>query len=82
MCSDIHTNIIGDPFNAEPYDKRHEEYNKRGLNLFNVKTVEDFEKAFLLVDEFSNIPNYEPMIEKMRTCMRSYTWRKKIHWNL
>ena len=92
MCSDIHTNITGDPFNAEPYDKRHEEYNKRGLNLFNVKTVEDFEKAFLLVDEFSNvkdacfrdidlkahggenkpiIPNYEPMIEKMRTCMRS-----------
>ena len=86
------TNITGDPFNAEPYDERHEEYNKRGLNLFNIKTVEDFQKAFLLVDEFSNvkdagfrdiglkahggenkpnIPNYEPHIKKMRTCMRS-----------
>ena len=83
---------ITDPFNAEPYDERHEEYNKRGLNLFNIKTVEDFQKAFLLVDEFSNvkdacfrdiglkahggenkpnIPNYEPHIKKMRTCMRS-----------
>ena len=24
---------ITDPFNAEPYDERHEEYNKCGLNL-------------------------------------------------
>ena len=38
--------IIGDPFDAELYDERHEEYNKRGLNLLNIKIVEDFQKAF------------------------------------
>ena len=49
------THIIVDPFDAELYDERHEEYNKRGLNLLNIKIVEDFQKAFLLVDEFSNV---------------------------
>ena len=47
------TNFTGDKFNAEPYDERHEEFNKRGLNLFNIRSVEDFEKAFLLVDEYT-----------------------------
>ena len=51
------TNFTGEKFNSEPYDERHEEYNKRGLNMFNIKSIEDFEKAFLLVDEFSKVKN-------------------------
>ena len=40
------TNFTGEKFNSEPYDERHEEYNKRGLNMFNIKSIEDFEKLF------------------------------------
>ena len=49
------TNFTGDKFNAEPYDERHEEFNKRGLNMFNIRSIEDFQKAFLLVDEYSEM---------------------------
>ena len=49
------TNNTGSDFNAEPYDERHEEFNKRGLNMFDIRNIEDFEKAFLLVDEYENL---------------------------
>ena len=49
------TNFTEDKFNAEPYDKRHEEFNKPGLNMFNIRNVDDFQKAFLLVDEYSTM---------------------------
>ena len=48
------TNNTGSDFNAEPYDERHEEFNKRWLNMFYIRNIEDFEKAFLLVDEYEN----------------------------
>ena len=36
-------------YGNEPHD---EEFNKRGLNMQNVKTVEDFQQSFQLVDHF------------------------------
>ena len=41
------TNFTGEKFNSEPYDERHEEYNKRGLNMFNIKTIEDLKSFFV-----------------------------------
>ena len=49
------TNNTGTEFNSEPYDERHEEFNKRGLNMFDIRNIEDFQKAFLLVDEYDNV---------------------------
>ena len=49
------TNFTGDKFKAEPYDERHEEFNKRGINMFNIRNVDDFQKAFHLVDEYSTV---------------------------
>ena len=49
------TNFTEEKFNAEPYDKQHEEFNKPGLNMFNIRNVDDFQKVFLLVDEFSTM---------------------------
>ena len=40
------SNFTGKPYGSEPHDERHEEYNKRGLNLQTVKTVEDFKQSF------------------------------------
>ena len=39
----------------QPLDERHEEYNKRGLNMQNIKTVEDFKQSFQLVDHFTKM---------------------------
>ena len=46
------TNFTGDLFNFQPHDARHEEYNKLGMNLQKIKSEQDFEKSFLLVDDF------------------------------
>ena len=46
------SNFSGKPYGSEPHDERHEEFNKRGLNMQNVKTVEDFQQSFQLVDHF------------------------------
>ena len=43
------------PYASEPHDERHEEYNKRGLNMQNVRTVADFKQSFKLVDHFSEM---------------------------
>jgi hypothetical protein len=46
------TNFTGDLFNFQPHDARHEEYNKLGMNLQKIYNEKDFEKSFLLVDDF------------------------------
>ena len=46
------TNFTGDLFNFQPHDARHEEYNKLGMNLQKINDEKDFEKSFLLVDDF------------------------------
>ena len=46
------SNFSGKPYGSEPHDERPEEFNKRGLNMQNVKTVEDFKQSFQLVDHF------------------------------
>ena len=46
------TNFTGDLFNFQPHDARHEEYNKLGMNLQKINNEKDFEKSFLLVDDF------------------------------
>ena len=45
-----HPNKTGKPFSSEPLDERHEEFNKRGLQLQKVNTVEDFQESFQLAD--------------------------------
>ena len=46
------SNLTGKPYSSEPHDERHEEYNKRGINMQNVRTVEDFQQSFQLVDHY------------------------------
>ena len=40
------TNFTGMPYANEPHDERHEELNKRGLNMQNIQTVDDFKQSF------------------------------------
>ena len=46
------SNFTKRPYAHEPFDERHEEYNKRGLNMQNIKTVEDFKQSFKLIDKY------------------------------
>ena len=46
------TNFTGMPYANEPHDERHEEFNKRGLNMQNIQTVDDFKQSFQLVDHY------------------------------
>ena len=49
------SNFTNEPYCSEPHDERHEEYNKRGLNMQNVRTVEDFQQSFKLVDHYNEL---------------------------
>ena len=49
------SNFTGKPYSSEPHDERHEEFNKRGLNMQNVKSVEDFKQSFQLVDHYNEM---------------------------
>ena len=49
------SNFTGEPYASEPQDERHEEFNKRGLNMQNVRTVEDFKQSFQLVDHYNEM---------------------------
>ena len=40
------SNFTRKDYAGEPHDERHEEYNKRGLNMQRVKTVNDFKQSF------------------------------------
>ena len=45
-------NKTGKPCSAEPLDKRHEEFNRRGLNLQNVRSLDDFTQNFKICDVY------------------------------
>ena len=45
-------NKTGKPYSAEPLDERHEEFNKRGLNLQNVRSLDDFTQNFKICDVY------------------------------
>ena len=47
------SNFTKQPYASEPHDERHEEFNKRGLNIRNVRTVKDFKQSFQLVDHYN-----------------------------
>ena len=49
------TNLTGKDYSSEPHDERHEEYNKRGLNMQNIRTVDDFKQSFKLVDHYDQM---------------------------
>ena len=49
------SNFTDKPYAHEPFDERHEEYNKRGLNMQNIKTVADFKQSFKLIDKYMEI---------------------------
>ena len=49
------TNLSNKPFAYEPLDERNEEYNKRGLNMQKIQTVDDFKRSFKLVDSFTEL---------------------------
>ena len=49
------SNFTGKPYASEPHDERHEEFNKRGLNMQQVKTVDDFKQSFNLVDHYNEM---------------------------
>ena len=57
------SNFSQKPYASEPHDERHEEYNKRGLNMQNVRTVEDFKQSFQLVDHY---------VEMKESCFKDY----------
>ena len=40
------SNFTRKDYAGEPHDERHEEYNKRGLNMQRVKTVHDFKQLW------------------------------------
>ena len=46
------SNFTQKPYAYEPFDERHEEFNKRGLNMQNIQTVDDFKQSFQLVDHY------------------------------
>ena len=49
------SNFSKKPYCSEPHDERHEEFNKRGLNMQNIKTAEDFKQSFQLVDHYTQM---------------------------
>ena len=51
------SNFSGHPYASEPHDERHEEFNKRGLNMQKVRTAEDFKQSFQLVDHYIQMKN-------------------------
>ena len=51
------TNKSGKPYSFEPHDERHEEYNKRGLNLQNINSIDDFVQSFKICDVFTQMKN-------------------------
>ena len=57
------SNFTGKPYASEPHDERHEEFNKRGLNMQNIKTAEDFQQSFQLVDHY---------IQMKESCFEDY----------
>ena len=48
------SNFTKQPYASEPHDERHEELNKRRLNMQNVRT-EDFKQSFQLVDHYNQM---------------------------
>ena len=62
------TNFSRQNYAGEPHDERHEEFNKRGLNMQNVKSAEDFKQSFQLVDHY---------IKMKESCFEDYDI--KIH---
>ena len=57
------TNFSRQNYAGEPHDERHEEFNKRGLNMQNVKSAEDFKQSFQLVDHY---------IKRKESCFEDY----------
>ena len=51
------SNFKSEPYASEPHDERHEEFNKRGLNMQRIKTADDFKQSFQLVDHYTEIKN-------------------------
>ena len=49
------SNFTGKPYANEPHDERHEEFNKRGMNMQNIQTAEDFKQSFQLVDHYTKM---------------------------
>jgi hypothetical protein len=49
------SNFTRQPYGSEPHDERHEEFNKRGLNMQNVRTVADFKQSFQFVDHYNDM---------------------------
>ena len=46
------TNFTHKDFAFEPFDKRQEEFNKRGMNIQNIRTVDDCKQSLKLVDKY------------------------------
>ena len=49
------SNFTKEKFSAEPYDERHEEFNKRGVKIQTNKTIEDFQQSFQLIDHYNEV---------------------------
>ena len=49
------SNLTEKAYASEPHDERHEEYNKRGLRMQQVRTVENFQQSFALVDHYTEM---------------------------
>ena len=51
------SNFKAQPYASEPHDERHEEFNKRGLNMQRIRTADDFKQSFQLVDHYTQLKN-------------------------
>ena len=45
-------NSSGKPYRAEPYDEKHEEFNRKGMRFQNNKTEEEFANSFTIVNDY------------------------------
>ena len=59
------------PFSSQPHDAVHEEYNKKGVNVFRGEDVSDFSQAFSIVDDVYELPSkmfdYSDVTDRMDT---------------
>ena len=46
------SNFTKQPYASEPHDERHEEFNRRGLRMQNIKTADEFMQSFQLIDHY------------------------------
>ena len=76
-------NSSGKPFRAEPYDEKHEEYNRKGMRFQNNKTEKEFANSFTIVNTYvemrETVLNDLGLDTKSDQSYRSQNFEPNIH---